>query len=314
VTTEPPATAPTAHRLLAWTTSPLVLRRLALASVIVNILIVVTGGAVRLTNSGLGCPTWPKCTDSSLTPTHKYAVKGLIEFGNRTLTIVVGLTLLATLVVAWRQRRQVRLAALAFAGIPAQAVLGGAVTLTDLNPWVVAAHFLLSAAVIAVTVLLWWRIEEVAAVVVPTAARRLAQIVAVVAAAVLVFGTIVTGSGPHAGDLKAGKLHRIHLSSSGLTQLHADVVMVLIGVTVGMLAVTYALQVGDRVRRAAWLLLGIELAQGIIGYTQYFLHVPALLVGLHMFGACLVWVAALYLLLLVEPRASVLPAAVRAPG
>jgi cytochrome c oxidase assembly protein subunit 15 len=124
-----------------------------------------------------------------------------------------------------------------------------------------------------------------------------------VTAVVLAIGTIVTGTGPHAGDLdKNGTLHRIHLSSAGVSQLHADAVMMLVGVTVGMLALAYALGTPERVRRAVWLLLAVELAQGVIGYTQYFLHVPPLLVVLHMFGACLVWLAALYVLFLTEPR------------
>jgi len=292
-----------AARLSAWTSSALALRRLALASVLANVLIVVTGGAVRLTNSGLGCPTWPSCSGSSLVPTRKLGINGAIEFTNRTLTFVVGTVLLLTFIAAWRQRREARLAAVALASIPAQALLGGIVVRTDLNPWLVATHFLLSTAIIAVTLLLWWRVSEHRAVQIPSAGIVLARSTACVAGAVLVIGTVVAGSGPHAGDLKNGKVHRIHLSTSGLAQLHADAVMVLIGVTIGLLALTYALRLPTVVRQAGWVLVGVELAQGALGYTQYFLHVPALLVALHMLGACLVWLAALRLLLLVEPRA-----------
>jgi len=289
-------------RLTRWARSPLALRRLALTSVLVNVGIVVTGGAVRLTNSGLGCPTWPTCTGASLVATDRLGIHGAIEFTNRTLTFLVGTVLLLTLVAAWRQRRELRLAVLAFASIPAQAVLGGILVHTDLNPWLVAAHFLLSAAIIAVTYLLWWRIADHRAVQIPAGGITLARATATLAAAVLVIGTVVSGSGPHAGDLKNGSVHRIHISTSGLAQLHADAVMVLIGVSIGMLALAYALRLPNVVRRAAWLLLGAELAQGAIGYTQYFLHVPPLLVVVHMLGACLVWLAALRLLLLVEPR------------
>ena len=285
------------------TSSPLALRRLALASVVVNVCIVVTGGAVRLTGSGLGCPTWPTCSGSSLVPTAKLGIHGAIEFTNRTLTFLVGAVLLLTLVAAWRQRREVRLAAIALAGIPAQAVLGGIVVHSDLNPWLVAAHFLLSAAIIGVTLLFWWRVTDHHVVAMPPGGIGLARVTASVAAAVLVIGTVVSGSGPHAGDLKNGTVHRIHISTSGLAQLHADAVMVLIGVTIGMLALTCALRAPAGVRQAASVLLGIELAQGVVGYTQYFLHVPPLLVAVHMLGACLVWIAALRLLLLVEPRA-----------
>jgi cytochrome c oxidase assembly protein subunit 15 len=108
---------------------------------------------------------------------------------------------------------------------------------------------------------------------------------------------VVTGSGPHAGDVKAGVVHRIHLSSSGISQLHADAVMVLVGVTVGMLALAYAVRAGARARKSVAVLLGVELAQGAVGFTQYFLHVPPLLVALHMFGACLVWLAAIRVML-----------------
>jgi cytochrome c oxidase assembly protein subunit 15 len=287
---------PRAATALGLLRSAATLRWLALASVVVNVGIVVTGGAVRLTNSGLGCPTWPRCHGSDLVPNSKLGINGAIEFTNRTLTFVVGLTLALTLLAAWRQRRHVGLAALALAGVPAQAVLGGIVVLTDLNPELVALHFLLSAAIIAVTFLLWWRVSGQPSVPVAAPARLLVAGLAGVAALVLVAGTVVTGAGPHAGDLKNGHVHRIDLPIAGAAQLHADLVMVLIGLTAGVLALGYALRSAP-LRRAAAVLLAVELAQGVIGYTQYFLHVPPLLVGLHMFGACLVWLAALRVLL-----------------
>ena len=120
----------------------------------------VTGGAVRLTGSGLGCPTWPSCTDASLTPTREYAAHGIIEFTNRQLTFVLSAVVLATLVAAVLARRQVRLAVLVAASIPAQAVLGGITVLTHLNPWTVAAHFLLSMLIIAAAFALWWRLRD----------------------------------------------------------------------------------------------------------------------------------------------------------
>jgi cytochrome c oxidase assembly protein subunit 15 len=291
-------------RLVGWTRSPVALRRLALGSVAANVVIVVTGGAVRLTNSGLGCPTWPSCSGSSLVPTRKLGIHGAIEFTNRTLTFVLAAVLLLTLVAAARQRRETRLAAVALAGIPAQALLGGLVVYTDLNPWLVATHFLLSSVLIAVTFLLWWRVSDHRSEPVPGAGRALARTLAAAAAAVLVIGTVVSGSGPHAGDVKNGKVHRIHLATAGLVQLHADAVMVLIGLTIGILALAYAARLALAVRHAAWALLGVELGQGAIGYTQYFLHVPPLLVAAHMLGAALVWLAALRVLLLVEPRAT----------
>ncbi len=271
------------------------LRGLALASVIANIVIVVTGGAVRLTDSGLGCPTWPSCTDSSLTPTKQYAIHGIIEFANRQLTFVLVIVAIATWLVAMALRRERALATAAALGIPAQAVLGGLTVLTHLNPWLVALHFLLSMAIIAVTFWLWWRTRRLPAPA-PLAApvRLLVAATAAAAAAVLVVGTVVTGSGPHAGDKdSSGKVHRTGLDVSSMSQLHADLVMVLVGLTVGLLAVAYTVG-GTRLRRAAAVLLVVELAQAVIGYTQYFLNVPPLLVGLHMLGACLVWVSALW--------------------
>lgn len=300
-----PAPAAQGNRLLAWSVSPIALRRLAIASLIANVLIVVTGGAVRLTNSGLGCPTWPSCTSASLTPTKAYSFHGVIEFTNRQLTFVVGLLAALTVIAAWRQRRETGLAAIAFVGIPAQAVLGGITVLTDLNPYAVACHFLLSMAVIAAYALLVWRLHDRADAdlpALPLASVWLTRATVATAAGVLALGTVVTGSGPHAGDLKSGKLHRIHLASSSASQLHADAVMVLIGLSAGVLALAYATGAGAAVRRAAVLLVAVELGQGVIGYTQYFLHVPPLLVALHMFGACLVWLAALQMLLLTEPR------------
>jgi cytochrome c oxidase assembly protein subunit 15 len=294
--TDRPTTTGGLRQLPAWFAAPATLRRLALASVIANVGIVVTGGAVRLTGSGLGCPTWPRCDGGRLVPNDKLGAHGAIEFTNRTLTFVVGVTLLLTLVAAWRQRTEVRLAVVALLGVPAQALLGGLVVLTDLNPWLVAAHFLLSAAIIAVTFVLWWRVAAPPTGAVPRPARALTWALTGVAALVLTAGTVVTGAGPHAGDLTDGKVRRIDLPIGGLAQLHADLVMVLVGLTVGVLALAAAMHVTP-LRRTATALLAVELAQGAVGYTQYFLHVPPLLVALHMFGACLVWIGALAVLL-----------------
>ncbi len=279
--------------------SELVLRRLALASVVANVVIVVTGGAVRLTDSGLGCPTWPSCTDRSLTPTKAYAIHGVIEFANRQLSFVLAVVAIATWLVAVALRRERMFATLAALGVPAQAVLGGLTVLTHLNPWLVAAHFLLSMSIITVTVALWWRLRGRAEETVqPTATRLLARAVVAVSAATLVIGTVVTGSGPHAGARDdSGKVHRTGLNVASMAQLHADSVMVLVGLALGLVAVAYAVRAAEPVRHAALVLVGLVLGQGVIGYTQYFLDVPPLLVALHMLGACLVWIAALRVLL-----------------
>jgi cytochrome c oxidase assembly protein subunit 15 len=282
-----------ADGLFGWRRSLVALQRLALASVVVNVAIVVTGGAVRLTNSGLGCPTWPKCDGDSLIPTQRNAIHGLIEFGNRTFTFVLVVVAAATLLAAWSQRRSVGLALVAFLVIPTQAVVGGISVLTDLNPWVVSAHLLLSMANIAVTLCLWHAVADRAGrPEAPPALRSLAWATATMAGTVLVLGTVVTGSGPHAGDLRHGRVHRTGLDPAGMAHLHADAVMVLIGLTAGLVFATYLGDGTKRLRRPAWTLFGLELGQGLIGFVQYFTHLPIVLVALHMLGACLVWLAA----------------------
>jgi heme a synthase len=173
------------------------LRRLALASVVANSVIVVTGGAVRLTSSGLGCPTWPRCTESTFTPTEEYAVHGVIEFGNRLLTFVLLAVVVALLVVALRQgsRRVKRLAVLGFLGIPAQAVLGGITVLTGLNPWTVMGHFLLSMVLIGLAVMLHDEVRAEPRRPVLPLLQRSATALLGLTAAVLVVGTVVTGVG-----------------------------------------------------------------------------------------------------------------------
>lgn len=272
------------------------LSRLALASIIANVGIVVTGGAVRLTASGLGCPTWPRCTDDSYVTTPEMGIYGVIEFGNRMLTFAVGLIALATVlaVLAHRPRRPglLALAVAVFLGIPAQAVIGGITVLTNLNPWVVGLHFLASMAVIAAAYALWRRIDEPdgpTVAVVPTPLRALARITTGVTVAVLVIGTWVTGSGPHAGDQGAA---RNGLDPESISQVHADGVFLLIGLSVALIFAFRAVG-ARRATRAAIVLVVVELSQGVIGFVQYFTHVPALLVGAHMLGSCVVLLAAL---------------------
>lgn len=285
--------------------SPVLFRRLALGSVAVNVLIVLTGGVVRLTDSGLGCPTWPRCNEGSLTPQKVNAIHGTIEFTNRLLTFLVAFFVIAVWVIAMLRRQERVLATAAALSIPAQAVLGGLTVLTHLNPWLVALHFLLSMAILFVTFWLWWRIRDPQpALVESVPARVLAWATTGVALAVLAFGTVVTGAGPHAGDTDdSGKVRRIGFKISSVAQLHADAVMVLIGLSVGLLVLLVAIRAGRSAVRAAWLLLAVEGLQAVIGYTQYFLHVPPALVALHMLGASLLWLAVLNVLAHLEPRA-----------
>ncbi|GAB2466699.1 COX15/CtaA family protein [Jatrophihabitans fulvus] len=290
--------------MLRFLRRPSVLLRFAVASVVANVVIVVTGGAVRLTDSGLGCPTWPNCGGGRLTPEPESGFHVYVEFGNRMLTFVLVAIAIGTWLAAMAQRRERRLATFAALGIPAQAVLGGLTVLTHLNPWLVAAHFLLSSVIIAITFALFWRVRPDGAVpAADTRVRLLARLTTAAAAITLMIGTVVTGSGPHAGDLTSGRVRRTGLSPASMSQLHADSVMVLIGLSVGLLVLVHVLKAHAAVRRAAAILVAVELAQGGVGYAQYFLHLPELLVGIHMLGACLVWLAALQVLLLSEPAA-----------
>jgi cytochrome c oxidase assembly protein subunit 15 len=285
-----------------------VVSRVALVNAVANGLIVVTGGAVRLTDSGLGCPTWPRCTGSSLVPTRQLGVYGAIEFSNRMLTFVLTVAAVAALLAVFRSaRRDLRpLAVLSFLGIPAQALLGGITVLTKLNPWTVAGHFLLSSVLVAVSMTLWLRSREpgVGQLVVRRPVLGLVRGVAAATAAVLVVGTVVTGSGPHAGDAHSA---RTGLDPEQLAQLHADLVFLLVGLTAALLVTLRATDAPARVARAARDLLLVELGQGVIGFAQYFTHLPVVLVLLHVLGAVLVTAAATRLVWAVRGPASDLP-------
>jgi heme a synthase len=298
--------------------SPTVVSRFALADLVANGAIVVTGGAVRLTGSGLGCPTWPRCTDDSFVATPELAGHGAIEFGNRLLTFVLAAVAIATVVAVFRSaRRDLRgLAVLSLLGIPAQALLGGVTVLTGLNPWTVAAHFLLSSVLVAVTTVLWLRSREpgVGQLLVRRPFALLVSGIAVATIGVLVLGTVVTGSGPHSGDPAAG---RTGFDPELVSQLHADSVFLLLGLTIALLAALYAIDSPDRIRRAARDLLVVQLAQGAVGYVQYFTDLPVVLVLLHMLGAVLVTAFTARLMWSVRGPASDLPldsSAVPAPS
>ncbi|MCW2503864.1 MAG: heme synthase [Actinomycetia bacterium] len=285
-------------------TTPLV-RWLALAVLIGNALIIVTGAAVRLTGSGLGCPTWPRCTDSSYTNTAALGIHGYIEFGNRLLTIVVALVVGAAIVAAIlgrpRRRALVALALAQFGGFVAQAVVGGITVRTSLNPWSVSLHFGVSAALVYGAYALWVRSGEgdgPREYTGPAPLVWLGRGVAISAGAVLLVGTVVTGSGPHAGDDHAT---RTGLDPAQVAQLHADAVFLLVGLTIAAI-LAYAATGHRALRDAALVLLAAELAQGAIGFTQYFTGLPVLLVGLHVAGSAALWIAALRVLFLTRVR------------
>ncbi len=280
---------------------PRLLWPLAVANLVANIGIVVTGGAVRLTGSGLGCPTWPRCTDGSYVPHGELGVHGAIEFGNRMLTFVLAAIAVAcwlAALVAYRRadtdRRPLVLATVIALGVPSQALIGGVTVLTDLNPWIVSFHLLVSMAIIGVCVLLLDELRGPVRPAAPPGVRRLGWAVLAAGWVVLYVGTVVTGSGPHAGDLDSP---RTGLDPLQVSQLHADAVFLFVGLTVGLV-----LTVPAAARRAALLLLAVQLLQGTVGVVQYVTDLPTVLVGFHLLGAALVSAAMTWALLSLLPR------------
>lgn len=280
------------------------IRPAAISSLVVNILIVVSGGVVRLTGSGLGCPTWPRCTEESFVPHRALGIHGAIEFGNRMVTFLLAAVAIATLVIAWKHGRRslTRLAFLLALGVPAQALIGGLTVLTDLNPWIVAFHLLVSLAMIGISVVLVRRLDEGDGPPLPLVADGIHWLVRatfVVGWAVLYLGTVVTGSGPHAGDASSP---RNNLDPRALSQLHTDVVFLLLGLTVAVVLVLRAVDAPARAQRAAAVLLAVELGQGLVGFVQYFSDLPVALVTLHLLGAALTSAALTWLLVSVRER------------
>lgn len=275
--------------------------RLSWANLVANIGIVLTGGAVRLTGSGLGCPTWPRCTEESYVVHDELGLHGAIEFGNRMLTFVLVAVAVACWVAALRpvlqdrdaaDRRPLAIATVIALGIPAQAVIGGITVQTDLNPWVVALHLLVSLAIISACVLLLDRLVGRPRAWALPWTRRAALATFVAGWVVLYLGTVVTGSGPHSGDEDS---RRTGLDPGSMSHVHAWAVYALVALTIVTLVL--ARREGNLPLRTATLaLLAAEGAQAVVGYTQYFLDLPTGLVLLHMLGAALTaaalaWVA-----------------------
>lgn len=307
-----PTTPPTRDTDPRWAGLERLVRPVLIANLVVEVAIVVTGGLVRLTGSGLGCPTWPECVPGSYTPVvhqpqgiHKY-----IEFGNRTLTGVVGVAALAALLLVaalvWRShrpRRLVAVAALPLLGVVVQAVLGGITVLTHLNPATVAAHFLVSMALVAASSYLLWRFAEpdgAPHTVVRREITLLAWALTALTGVVLVLGTVVTGSGPHSGDADAPA--RLGLDPRAMSWLHSDSVLLWFGV---LLAILVGLRLTDAPRAAqrsaAWV-LALGALQGVIGYLQYLTGLPVVAVMLHMLGASLLVVVVTRLVLTLRER------------
>lgn len=278
--------------------TPTNVRRLSLAVLVTNIAIVVSGGAVRLTGSGLGCAQWPTCNEGNLFPTAEMPVHTYIEFTNRTFFFILAIVALVTWLVLRRlspaRPDLTRLALLIGLSIPAQGVIGGITVLTGLNPYTVMVHFLISMVLVFWAAKLYSRARNLERAPQSYANRgwqTLAYAMLVAAALTLTLGTIVTGSGPHGGDPAAG---RTGFDPELMSQLHADAVFLLVGLSLAAYAVTLAIGNPPPLRRAVLTLLGILAAQGVIGYVQYFTNLPIVLVGLHMLGAALVMMAVTY--------------------
>lgn len=303
-----------------WRPTCASLRLLALLSVIGNVLIVLSGGLVRVTKSGLGCPEWPRCTGDSLVPTNgpeHHLLNMSIEFGNRMVTFLVlgtgALVFIAALRLRPRRKNLVWWALAQPMSVVAQAVIGGIVVLTELHPAAVSLHFLVSPALLVFCVALWVRAGEGDAPPRRLAGpwtRGLAAALLVSCAAVLVAGTVVTGTGPHAGDAES---RRYGFNITDVARIHGELAWVTIGLTALLIAVLYRTGAPAAARRRALELAGLIVIQGAIGYTQYFLGVPAGLVLLHMLGSVLMWIAAFRLFFALRDRGPV-PAAAPAPA
>ena len=303
-------------RVTAWTRPVLwptlgSLRRLALAGVVADTMIMSTGAAVRLSASGLGCPDWPRCSAADVVASKNAGQTLLntwIEFGNRLLNFPLVVIAALIFIAAWRfrpdgnrRRDLVWLGAAQPLGVVAQAVIGGIVVLTKLNPAAVSVHFLVSISIVAAAVALHTRCADGGAESPPV--RRDLQLISAglvaVTGVMLAAGTVVTGTGPLAGHADTP---RYKLPLEGVTQLHADIGWLLAGLSVALVLGLRLSGAPPRLVRAGWIMLAALGSQGVIGYVQYFTHLPAGLVWIHVTGSVLVWIAALRLFFAVRER------------
>jgi len=295
------------------------MRRLALAGVIADTVIMSTGAAVRLSASGLGCPDWPQCSTADIVASKNAGQTLLntwIEFGNRLLNFPLVIIAALIFIAAWRfrpdgrrRRDLVWLGAAQPLGVVAQAVIGGIVVLTKLSPATVSVHFLVSAAVVAAAVALHMRCSALAdasgmpeTIPVRRDLRVMSAALVAVTCLMLAAGTVVTGTGPLAGD--AG-VPRYGLPLEGVTQLHADIGWLLAGLSIALVLGLRLSGAPQRAVRAGWIMLAALGSQGVIGYIQYFTHLPAGLVWVHVTGSVLVWIAVLRLFFVMRERVPV---------
>lgn len=300
--------------------APLWLINIFRANLVAQVGIVVTGGLVRLTGSGLGCPTWPQCVDGSLVPTERQEESWhkIIEFGNRLLTFVLTALAIAAITgaIAWAKKRKslgvsprssiTWLATIPLLGTFAQAVLGGVTVLTGLHPAIVAAHLLLSMAIIAGCVVLLDRSHDPAdqpvKLLVRPEVKWLGNALVVLAAAIVTIGTVVTGSGPNSGD--ADVATRFGFDQRYVAWLHADVVLLFTGLVIAMVLALRLTNAPATAVKRGWYVLAAVIASGFVGYFQLLTGLPWAAVTIHMLLASITWVATLRLRLALTERGS----------
>jgi len=306
-------------RLWDWlpTTVTRPVRVLAWLSLALQIVLIGTGGAVRLTASGLGCPTWPQCTAGSLVTTPELGIHGIIEFSNRMLTVVLSIVVVLVFLIVLRMRKQRRdlfvLTLVQGLSIPFQAVLGGITVLSGLNPYVVGSHFLVSVLLVILSVNLVYRAyngKRGSERVTPSWYTALAILTSVAIGVTVIFGVLTTGAGPHAGDNSNAKAlaPRNGLNPVTLQDIHSIPAYITFGLTLALVLTAYIVATvkHDRprwrcVRFYAVALLGIELVQIIVGITQAKEGLPVVLVNIHLVLAAIL-VAAMTALLLALRR------------
>ena len=280
-----------------------------IANLVAQMGLIVTGGAVRLTGSGLGCSTWPECEPGAFTPILHDAtsIHPFIEFGNRTLTGVLAIIAIAVaLLVVTDHRRSTGFRVLGLVpvvGVALQALIGGLSVLLDLHPGVVGAHLLISMALVAASAVLLYRRGEgdgPAVRLVPLRAVSISRALGVTAAVVLALGVVVTGAGPHGGDDDVA--FRFAIDPVLVAKLHAGAVWIFLALLIALVVVLRRSGAPARARRAVFVLLVVTLAQGLTGYAQYLTGLPVVLVGLHMLGAALLTAATTWTLLTLRRR------------
>jgi cytochrome c oxidase assembly protein subunit 15 len=265
----------------------------AWATLFVQIAIVGTGGLVRLTGSGLGCPTWPRCTDDSLVPTPEMGIHGVIEFGNRTLTFVLVAVAIVTFLFVMRMRGERRdlfwLALSIGLYVPLQAIIGGITVLTNLNPYVVGLHYFASVLLVALAAALVVRVYAVPGphvLAVPRWYAIATRVTSVFVLVTVVVGILVTGSGPHAGD---GGAARNGLLPELMQHVHAWPAYATFALTIVLVVGSFRLPSALRLPLWTGLLLAVELAQIAVGLWQARTGLPIVLVNIHMvLAVCLV--------------------------